>query len=126
MTELSGGERARIMLARALAVEAPLLLADEPVAALDPEHQLTVMGLLRHVAATGRTVVACLHELTLAARFADRVVVIAGGRIDADGPGDQVLGTQLLRRVFHVDAAYLEYGGKTVIVPWSTEADSRR
>ena len=126
VTELSGGERARIMLARALAVEAPVLLADEPVAALDPEHQLAVMGLLRQVAAGGGTVVACLHDLTLAARFADRVVVIAAGRIEADGPGPQVLGRDLLERVFRIEAAHLEYGGQTVIVPWSAGADSRR
>ena len=125
VTGLSGGERARVMLARALAVQAPVLLADEPVAALDPGHQLAVMDLLRQAAAGGGTVVACLHDLTMAARFADRVVVVVRGRLKADGPAADVLGTDLLRRVFDIEAVRIEHDGQPVIVPWATGADAR-
>ena len=80
VTELSGGERARIMLARALAVGAPILLADEPAASLDPAHQLAVMDLLSAQAKQGRLVIAVSHDLLLAARYADRILVLTGGR----------------------------------------------
>lgn len=124
VTELSSGERARAMLARALAVQAPVLLADEPIAALDPAHQLNVLGLLGRTAAAGATVLAVLHDLTLAARFASRVVVLNAGGIVADGPPEKVLADDLLDRVFGVRALHLEHEGKPVLVPWLTHADS--
>ena len=83
---LSQGERARLMLARALATEAGIVLADEPVASLDPAYALDAMAILRTEAARGACVVVSLHDLGLAARFADRVVVLAGGKVAADGP----------------------------------------
>src|SRR3546814_11071170 len=79
-TELSGGERARVLFARALAVEAPALIADEPLASLDPGHQIDVMDLLRAEAAQGGLVIAVLHDLTLAARYCDRLLLIEIGR----------------------------------------------
>jgi len=79
-TSLSGGERARMLLARALATQAPVLLADEPVAALDPRHQLIVLDVLKAHARAGATVVAILHDLNLAARFADRIVLLDQGK----------------------------------------------
>ena len=84
-TELSGGERARVLFARALAVEAPALIADEPLASLDPGHQIDVMDMLRAEAAGGALVIAVLHDLTLAARYCDRLLLIDAGRIVADG-----------------------------------------
>lgn len=122
ITDVSGGERARVMLARALAVEATLLLADEPTAALDPAHQLAVIGLLRRLADEGRTVLAALHDLTLAARFATRAVILAEGRLVADGPPADVLTPDLLNDVFGLTAARLQHDGNTVIVPWSAGA----
>lgn len=85
-TTLSGGEKARALLARALAVDAPVLLLDEPATALDPRHQLQVMDVLKAEAARGRAVLAVMHDLALAARFATRMVVMGEGRIVADGP----------------------------------------
>jgi len=102
-TELSGGERARVLIARALAQETPLLLADEPTAGLDPAHQIALMATFADLAREGRSVVACLHEITLAARWCTRIVVIDDGRIVADGPPDHVLTTDQMRTVYGVE-----------------------
>ncbi|MFC7335402.1 ABC transporter ATP-binding protein [Rhodocista pekingensis] len=118
ITSLSGGERARVMLARALAVEAPILLADEPVAALDPYHQLQVMELLRGIAATGRLVVAVLHDLPLAARFCDRLVLLGGGRVVADGEPEAVLARPNLEAAYRVQGLYGSEGEERYVLPW--------
>lgn len=110
-TSLSGGERARVMLARALAVEAPALLADEPLANLDPAHQLDVMELLQKEAASGALVVAVLHDLPLAARYCDRLIMLHHGRIAADGPPPAILTPELLRTVYELEAA-IDFSGK--------------
>lgn len=101
-TELSGGERARVLLARALAVEASVLVADEPLASLDPEHQLQGMEVLKRQAAAGSLVLAVLHDLSLAACFCDRVLVMDKGQLVADGPPGEVLTPQLLASVYKV------------------------
>lgn len=103
-TGLSGGELARALLARALAVEAPVLIADEPLASLDPGHQIDVMELLRAEARDGGTVIAVLHDLGMAARYCDRLLLIDEGRIVADGPPTDVLTSANLRRVYGVEA----------------------
>jgi iron complex transport system ATP-binding protein len=108
-TELSGGELARALLARALAQETPLLLADEPVAGLDPAHQIAVMRHLAGLAAEGRGVLVTCHDLGLAARFCTRIAVIDAGRIVADGRPAEVMTPALLARVFGV-AARVEPG----------------
>lgn len=110
-TELSGGERARVLFARALAVEAPALIADEPLASLDPGHQIDVMELLRAEASGGGLVIAVLHDLTMAARYCDRLLLIDGGRIVADGPPAAVLTADRLRAVYGIDAR-VETGGE--------------
>ena len=114
---LSGGERARVALARALASEAPVLLADEPTASLDPRHQLVVMELLRR-AAEGGAVLAVIHDLLLAARFADRVLVMDRGRLVADGPPAEALGAERVAQVFGVATVSLETGEGRIAVPW--------
>lgn len=103
-TELSGGERARALFARALAVEAPALIVDEPLASLDPGHRIDVMTLLRAQADAGDTVIAVLHDLTLAARYCDRLLLIDAGRVVADGAPATVLSTERLRAVYGIDA----------------------
>ena len=110
---LSGGERQRAVLARALAQEAPLLLLDEPTAHLDIGHQLDLLGRVRALARSKHvTVVAALHDLNLAARFADRIVVLSHGRAVADGPPSSVLSEDLVARVWGV-AADLEVDRRT-------------
>ena len=115
--ELSGGERARALLARALAVEAAALIADEPLASLDPSHQIDVMSLLAEEAGRGRLVVAVLHELTMAARFCDRLLLLSEGRLVADGPPDEVLTAERLAGVYGVSAWRGDAAGHRLIVP---------
>jgi iron complex transport system ATP-binding protein len=119
VTELSGGERARIMLARALAVGAPILLADEPVASLDPAHQLGVMDLLAAEAKQDRLVIAVSHDLLLAARYADRILVLAGGKAVAFGPPAETLTAKLLNEVFQVETLRLDAPGLSLEIPWT-------
>lgn len=118
LDQLSGGERARARLARALAVEAPLLLADEPVSALDPFHQLSVMELLRAQCNAGRAVVVVLHDLTLASRFCDRVLLLNQGRAVACGTPRQVLTPAHLQNVYQVQAMHGEHESQGYVVPW--------
>ncbi len=99
---LSGGERSRILLARALAVEAPLLLVDEPIAALDPYHQLHVMEILRERTRQGVGVLAIIHDLELAARFMDRLILMNCGEIVADGAPAEVLTPERVAAVYRI------------------------
>lgn len=101
--ELSGGERSRVLLARVLAGEPEWLLADEPLANLDPAHQLDVLDRLREIAAQGAGVVVVLHDLSHAARVADDVVLLREGRVVAQGARDAVLGASQLRATFGID-----------------------
>ena len=117
VTTLSGGERARVALARALATEAGVLLADEPTASLDPRHQLVVMELLRQAARAGQAILATMHDLTLAARFADRVIVMHEGRLVGEGPPAEVLSPERLATVFGVDSQLVDLGGTRIPVP---------
>ena len=111
VTTLSGGERARVALARVLATQAPIVLADEPTMSLDPGHQFVVMDLLRRAARAGGAVLAVVHDLTLAARYADRVLVLEKGRVVADGAPDIALSTDRIANVFDVDADMIDIGG---------------
>ena len=106
--DMSGGERARVLLARLLATRAPLLVADEPVAGLDPDAQLLTLDLLRAEAAAGVAVVVTLHDLGLAARSCDRVLVLDHGRVAAEGPPTEALSPAVLASVFKLDGALIE------------------
>ena len=101
---LSGGELARVHCARAFAAEAPLLIADEPVAALDPRHQYQTMSLIRRFVDNGGGALAILHDVSLAARFADRLIWMKEGRILADGPPAETLSEDRLASVYGIKA----------------------
>jgi iron complex transport system ATP-binding protein len=118
MAQLSGGERMRVLLARALAVDAATLLADEPIAALDPLHQLHAMELLRATARKGRGVMVVLHDLALATRFCDRLILLAGGGILDEGPPAHVLTDANLVRAYGVEVVRGERDGVPFLLPW--------
>ena len=114
---LSGGEQARALIARALAQDTALLLADEPIAGLDPAQQLATMRLFAELAREGRGVIASIHDLGLAARFCTRLVLLAQGRIIADGPPDQVLRDDLMTRAFGITLRRVQTPDGLAILP---------
>jgi iron complex transport system ATP-binding protein len=139
---LSSGERARVLLARALAVRAPVLLVDEPIAMLDPYHQLQVMAMLRAYADGSAKrvengggagngaiagdadrdpralVVAVLHDLSLAARFCTRVLLLDGGTVVIDDRPERALNAQALERHYRVQSIVTTHEGEPLILPW--------
>ncbi|WP_091742444.1 ABC transporter ATP-binding protein [Phenylobacterium immobile] len=114
--DMSGGERARVLLARLLAADAPLLLADEPVASLDPDAQLLVMDILREEAARGAAVVVTLHDLSLAARYCDRLAVLSKGRLVADGAPREALVPHILMSAFSLQGGFMETSGGNILI----------
>ena len=115
---LSSGERARVLLARALAVEAPILLADEPTATLDPYHQLQIMEVLAEYAARPALVIAVMHDLALASRFCQRVILLDQGELVADGATAAVLAEPQLEASYRVELMRTEYEDQPIILPW--------
>jgi iron complex transport system ATP-binding protein len=113
--DMSGGERARVLLARLLATRAPLLVADEPVAGLDPDAQLLTLDLLRAEAKAGAAVVVTLHDLGLAARTCDRILVLDHGRVAAEGAPAEALSPAVLASVFRLDGALIETAAGLVV-----------
>jgi iron complex transport system ATP-binding protein len=117
VTTLSGGELARAMLARALVGDPEVLIVDEPIAGLDPKHALDTAKRLRALADGGKIVIASIHDLTLAARHASRVLALTNGRVQGDGPTNTTLTPALIRSAFEVEAcvsgsgasAYVDY-----------------
>lgn len=116
-TELSGGERARVMLARALATGTPALIADEPLASLDPGHQIEVMELLAARARAGALVIVVLHDLSAAARFCDRLLLLDKGQLVGDGSAAEVLTDAALAEVYGIAAWRGEAGGMSLLTP---------
>ncbi|MGE3474313.1 MAG: ABC transporter ATP-binding protein [Rhodospirillaceae bacterium] len=117
VTELSGGELARVLIARLLAGAPSVLLADEPVSGLDPAHAMQVLAIFRALAHEGRTVVVVLHDLTLASRFCDRLVLMDAGVVAADGAPLEVLSAGNLARYYGIAADIVSEGGARVVVP---------
>ncbi len=118
ISKLSGGERMRVLLARALAVRASLLLADEPISSLDPAHALNVIRLLRNSCDTGGTVISVLHDLTLAARFCHRLVLLDKGEVIATGKPSEVLTAENLKKVYNIEI-YDCHSNDPIIIPWN-------
>jgi iron complex transport system ATP-binding protein len=103
-TTLSGGELTRAMLARALVGDPDVLIVDEPMSGLDPRHALDTAERLRSLAGEGRLVIASIHDLTLAGRYASRVIALKDGSVQGDGPAHSTLTPELIRRAFEVEA----------------------
>lgn len=115
--QLSGGERARVLLARVLAGEPEWLLADEPLASLDPAHQLDVLGLMRAIAAQGTGVILVMHDLSHAARVADDILLLREGRVVTQGRRDDVIGAEQFRQAFDIEVhiGAVEGAGRFVV-----------
>lgn len=114
---LSGGEQARTSFGRVLAQQAQVVLLDEPTAALDVRHQEALLAAARRLVLRGCAVVVVLHDLALAAAWADRVCVLAGGRVRADGPPREVLTSALLSEVYEHPLEVVDHGGALLVVP---------
>lgn len=114
---LSGGEVARMLLARLLAQQTPILLADEPAAGLDPAHQLATMQIFADLARTGRGILVSLHDLTLAARWCDRLILMQEGSIVAAGAPEQVLTADRLAAAYGIEARIDRDGDGMIVVP---------
>jgi len=118
---LSGGERQRVVVARALAQEAGIVILDEPTAALDIGHQQQALELLEDLRAESElTLVAAMHDLTLAAQYADRVALIADGRIVADGTPDDVLTEENISAHYHASVNVVRVADRLAVVPART------
>ncbi|MFV0369588.1 MAG: ABC transporter ATP-binding protein [Hyphomicrobiaceae bacterium] len=115
--ELSGGERARALISRVLAQDTPVVLADEPTAGLDPEHQIALMEVFRRMARQGRTVLASLHDLALAAQWCDHLLLLDQGRIVAAGTPEEVLTPDTLASVYRVRAHFGKSDAGPLVVP---------
>lgn len=119
IAHLSGGERTRALLARALAQETNYIIADEPAAGLDPAHALALFEDLKSLANDGKAVITALHDLACAARYATRVLLFKDGRCTCDGPSDQVLSSGNLAEAFGIDAMVSHVEGIPVFLPRS-------
>ncbi len=118
VTELSGGELSRVCLARVLAVDAEVILADEPIAGLDPGQQLSIMQVLQQEAKAGKAVVAVVHDLAIAGRYCDSLWLMNQGKIVCSGTPDEVLSKQNLLEVYHINIKEISSHPK-IVIPWS-------
>ena len=123
-TTLSGGERARVLLARTIASGAPWLLADEPLASLDPFHQLQVMRILKEHARAGGAVMVAMHDLDLALRYCDKLILLHEGHLVDQGEPNDILNDANLREVFGVSASRWNIEGQSFLVPREVMAPS--
>ena len=116
---LSGGERARVLVARALAQQARYLIADKPTAGLDPAHALHLFAEFARIARDGNAVITASHDLSMGLRYATRVILLSRGACIADGPASAVLKNDLLAQAFGIETIVTTIGGIPVVVPAS-------
>ena len=116
-TELSGGEQARVLAARAVAQDTPFLVADEPASGLDPAHQMMMMDALKRLAGKGRMVLVSLHDLTLAARWCDRIIMLKDGEIAGDGAPEAMMQPERLAQVFGITAHFARDADGLILAP---------
>ncbi len=121
VTSLSGGERTRALIARLLAGSPSILLADEPVSGLDPAHRLQVLQIFRKMARADKTVIVVMHDLSLAARFCDRLILLSEGCVAADGSPEHVLTSENLSKHYGVTANITTHNGELLVMPWTLE-----
>ncbi|WP_411033682.1 ABC transporter ATP-binding protein [Shinella sp. BYT-45] len=127
VTELSGGQGQRVLIARALAQDPDILLLDEPTSALDIRYQWQTLGVAREVTRKNNVAgVIAIHDLNQAARFTDRVVFLHDGEVIADGPPADVYSPELIKRVYGVDVELSAYKGFVQVHPLSEHADHHR
>ncbi|MEM1044939.1 MAG: ABC transporter ATP-binding protein [Pseudomonadota bacterium] len=122
---LSGGEQARVLIARMLAQDPLVYIADEPVNGLDPAHQIGLMQTFRHLASEGRTVFLSLHDLTLAGRWCDRILLLEDGRLRSDGAPTDTLTEHEMADVYGIRTVSVEIDGTASIVPAGLASRSR-
>lgn len=115
--QLSGGEKACVLMARALAQQPDILLADEPVAGLDPSHSLLLMQYLKKISQDGVTVIVVMHDLTLAAQFCDRLICLHKGKVAVKGSAKRVLSPENLKKVYGVKAVKARHGKTDLYIP---------
>lgn len=114
---LSGGEQARVLIARVLAQEPSLIIADEPINGLDPAHQISLMKTFKHLVNEGQTILTSLHDLSLASHWCDRIIILEGGRLIADGPTSEVMNKTQIRAVYGIESITLQHSERCIIVP---------
>ena len=125
-TQLSGGEQARILIARALAQDTPILLADEPTASLDPANQISTLKTFSTLAQAGRGIIASIHDLGLAARYCTKLALLHRGKLIAFGSADAVLTPDNLRTVFSIEAHYEKTKEGIIFQPLSVFNNSNK
>lgn len=118
---LSGGEQARVLVARMLAQGAPAILADEPINGLDPAHQIGLMETFQSIARTGRLVCVSLHDLTLAGRWCDRLLLLYRGRLVCDSTPEQAFDSGVIEEVYGIDTRAIHLADRHTIVPCSVK-----
>lgn len=121
LVELSGGQCQRVLVARALFQRASVLLFDEPTAMLDPAHQVQVFRLIARARDGGRTALVATHDLSLAGRFADRIVLLQEGAVRALGPPSEILRPEVLAPIYGHELHYQSLGERVLVVPWPLE-----
>lgn len=116
INQLSGGQRQKVYLGRALAQKTPMLLLDEPTANLDPKYQLEVMGLLKQQAEKGVSILIAIHDINLAIKYCDKIILLKEGKIHAHG-GIEVITKKNLEEIYEIDLEILKHNGSIIVIP---------